>query len=282
MARPHSTLRTLITLTLLGAMAIACAMMGNWQLRRAAERDTIMQAIEAGRRSPPLKLTASTPQSELVQWRTASAQGVWLHDFTVLLDNRNFKGRPGYWVATPLLIEPSTHTALLVLRGWLPRPILPGETLPSLPRPDGARAIGGQMVSHVPRMFELWSLGGPKASALPAHLPSADKQAPQVQNLSLQDLAASTGLKFLPIVLEQTANENEPRTEATAFIQEWPQPSTDSDTNRGYALQWYSFAGIAGIAWLVLGWRALRRRAQPVSRGQSAGDDRNQPMTPKD
>ncbi|CAM5483767.1 SURF1 family protein [Eoetvoesiella caeni] len=262
MAKPHSTSRTLITLALLGVLAVACAMMGNWQLRRAAERDAIMQTIEAGRKAAPLKLDAATPDGELVQWRQAATHGVWLHDFTVLLDNRNFKGKPGFWVATPLLIDPATRTAVLVLRGWLPRPILPGESLPPLPRPEGMQQVQGQIVSHVPRMFELWSLSGKAASALPK-LPLPDKTPPRVQNLPLQDLASATGLKLLPAVLEQTGGAGSAGG-AEPFVQEWPQPSTDSDQNRGYALQWFGFACIAAVAALVVAWRALRRRTQPA------------------
>lgn len=264
MAKSHSTLRTLITLALLGVLAATCAMMGNWQLRRAAARDAIMQSIEAGRKAAPLTLDATTPNKDLVQWRTATTQGIWLHDFTVLLDNRNYKGKPGFWVATPLLIEPSTHTAILVLRGWLPRPILPGESLPPLPRPEGVQAVDGQIVSHVPRMFELWSLSGHAASTLPP-LPLPDKTLPQVQNLALQDLASATGLKLMPAVLEQTASAGQAPASTEPFVQEWPQPSTDSDQNRGYALQWFGFACIAALAGLVAGWRAWRRRTHLAS-----------------
>ncbi len=263
MANSHPTLRTLVSLILLAIVAAVCTALGNWQLRRGAQRDAIMQAIEAGRKAAPLQLGTRTPASDLVQWRSAAAQGVWLHDFTVLLDNRNFKGQPGYWVATPLLIDSASRTAVLVLRGWLPRPILPGTSLPPLPRPEGEQHVRGQLVSHVPRMFELWSFNGTNASALPGKLPGPDGAPPKVQNLALQDLSRITGLKLLPAVLEQPAGSGQ-ATAGAPFVQEWPLPSTDSAQNRGYALQWFSFAGIAGIAWLVVAWRALRRRRQPA------------------
>jgi len=264
MAKSHSTLRTLVSLILLAIVAAVCTALGNWQLRRGAQRDAIMQAIEAGRKAAPLQLDTRTAAGDLVQWRPAAAHGVWLHDFTVLLDNRNYKGRPGYWVATPLLIDAPSRTAVLVLRGWLPRPILPGTSLPALPRPGGEQDVRGQLVSHVPRMFELWSFSGKSASALPAKLPGPDGAPPKVQNLALQDLSRITSLKLLPAVLEQTAGSGQATAGAAPFVQEWPLPSTDSAQNRGYALQWFSFAGIAGIAWLVVAWRALRRRRQPA------------------
>ena len=43
---------------------------------------------------------------------------------------------------------------------------------------------------------------------------------------------------------------------------EWPGPSLDSDQNRGYALQWFSFSAIAVIAALFLMYRMLRPGAR--------------------
>src|SRR5690606_22216622 len=156
MARPYLNVRRLAALVLLAVVAAVCAALGNWQLDRAAERDAISAAIESGRQSPPLALNANTPPAQFQDWRPAQARGTWLHSLTVLLDNRNFNGRPGFWVATPLLLDDATHTAVLVLRGWIPRPIRPGESLPDLTPPAGMQAVSGQMRERVPRLFELW------------------------------------------------------------------------------------------------------------------------------
>ncbi len=262
MASPHTPLRTIAALILLGLTAVLCAGLGNWQLDRAAQRDAIRQAMETGRQSAVLMLEPNIPASELRDWRIAQANGVWLHEFTVLLANRNYKGRPGFWVATPLLLQGEPRTAVLVLRGWLPRPIGPGESLPPLPRPTEAQLIEGQLVSHVPRLFELWSFGDTGASTLPADFFKPENPAPQVQNLDLENFARVTGLKLLPAVLEQTSTAQTESQGQVMLNRDWPMPPIDSDTNRGYALQWFSFAAIAGLAFLVIAWRALRRRHQ--------------------
>ena len=63
----------------------------------------------------------------------------------------------------------------------------------------------------------------------------------------------------MPVVLEHTSEgEGDHRN----LNRDWPLPPTDSDTNRGYALQWFSFAAIAIGAWIVIVWRTLRRRAR--------------------
>lgn len=250
MARAH---RTLTALVLLGIMVVLLASLGRWQLRRADERRAILAAIEAGRRQPPLALTAATPTDQLLPWRPVSVQGVWRPDMTVRLDNRNQDGRPGYWLATPLVLEDGSRTALLVLRGWLPR-TLPGEPAAPAPGlPDGVRTVSGELVARVPRLFELWNPTGPSGDALPSTWPAPGGM-PTVQNLDLDAYAAATGLHLLPAVMEQHAPSGD------GLVREWPQPSVDYNQNLGYAMQWFGFASIAGIAFVVVAVRALRAR----------------------
>jgi cytochrome oxidase assembly protein ShyY1 len=259
MARAHRT-RTLIALVLLGIAVVLLASLGRWQLRRADERRAILAAIEAGRRQPPLTLTPATSTDDLRPWRPVSAQGRWRDDLTVLLDNRNQDGRPGYWIATPLVLESGSGTAVLVLRGWLPR-TLPGQAVAARPAlaPD-VRAVTGQLVERVPRLFELWNPGGPPSDALPTAWP-APGGPPTVQNLDLGAYASATGLHLLPTVMEQLAPGGD------GLVREWPQPSVDYNQNLGYAMQWFGFAAIAGIAFVVVAVRAVQA-ARAAKRGR--------------
>lgn len=262
MARSHTGFRIVAALILLGIMAIVFVSLGNWQLDRAAQREAIKAAIQAGRSTPALHLHANTNVTALVPWRPADAQGVWLHPLTVLLENRNYQGRPGYWVATPLLIDKAAGTAVLVLRGWLPRPMRPDEAMPPVPAPTGLQTVNGQLLERVPRLFELWSFSKDDARQLPATLPDSKTPMPKVQNLDLDAYGKATGLQLLPTVLAQspTTSAAAGPQSATPLLQEWPEPSLDSDKNRGYALQWFGFAAIAAGAWLVIAWRTLRRK----------------------
>src|SRR5690606_23392833 len=118
--------------------------------------------------------------------------------------------------------------------------------------------VNGELLARVPRLFELSG-----ATQLPARLPDPAQALPRVQNLGLEAYAAATGLKFIPTVLAQTADavQTEDHSESeTQLLREWPEPSLDADKNKGYALQWFGFAAIAATAWLVIVWRALRRR----------------------
>lgn len=257
MVRLRITYRTLAALILLGIMAAIFVSLGNWQLRRADQRQATQHAIQAGRASPPLHLTAKTSAHEFINWRPATVNGTWINSLTVLLQNRNLNGRPGYWVATPLLIDPGTNSAVLVLRGWFARPVVPDAKLPDLSLPDAAQTVQGELIDRVPRLFELWS-SDQSTGRLPATLPDPEQTLPQVQNLDLDAYARATGLDILPVVLEQTSDNHD------KLDRQWPGPPIDADTNLGYAMQWFAFAGIATLAWLAIAWRILRRRRQTI------------------
>jgi len=294
----------MLALVLLAAVGSICFSLGLWQLKRAAERDALHARIEHGRQQPPLLLTSQTSPADFTPWRAATAQGHWSETHTVLLENRNLEGRPGYWVATPLLLAPpplpsSRHDAIsagsaelgavtgrtdandflgrgpaagdlavLVLRGWLPRDLQAAGTPPDIPLEAGLVDVQGELHSHVPRIFELWQWAGGQSSALPGSLPQAGGLPTVVQNLDLTEYAQATGLRLLPVVLAQAADSTrtEASTGANALRREWPGPSLDSDQNRGYALQWFSFSAIALIAALFVLRSLLRRRPETSSK----------------
>lgn len=264
MAHSHANPRTLATLILLGAMVVVFVLAGNWQLRRAAQRHATSEAIDSGRSLAPLHLSAKSPSSEFTNWRPVTAGGIWRNDLTVLLENRSFKGRTGYWVATPLLLDGSPNTAVVVLRGWVPRPLGPGEKLAPIPSPQGLQTLSGQLINRVPRLFELWSIEHSTAGKLPAQLPLADHTLPHVQNLDLKAYAQASGLTLLSTIVEQTSDSPD------GFGREWPHASLNASENIGYAMQWFTFAAIAAIAWLVTAINALRRkRASRPPRAQA-------------
>jgi len=246
--------RAWLALILLGVAVVILAALGRWQLQRADERRAIAHAIDAGRRLPPLTLSGTTPADALQPWRAAQARGHWRHDLTVLIENRNLHGRPGFWVATPLQQEDGA--AVLVLRGWLARPF---EVAPLVPAGmPGEQHITGELASHVPRLYELPSLRANATAGLPPDWPAigAGQGIPRVQNLPLDTLANATGLRLIPTVLMQTAPSSEGE---DSLIRDWPQPSTDADKNIAYALQWFAFAAMAATAWAVVLLRAALR-----------------------
>jgi len=268
MSKSLFSLRSLLALTLLVTVGATCVALGLWQLARAAERRATAASIQAGRSSAALSLnTLPVAKSQLSNWTPAQVRGQWRGEYSVLLDNRNLAGRPGLWLATPLLM--ADGRAVLVLRGWFARP-LGAQTSPVVITPGGLQDITGELAEHVPRLFELWSSNKQsglvfvnqtanqegRAPASPQDLAHAIDTAnlPRLQNLTLAELEKQSGLKLLPVVLLQTSAAND------GLIRTWPEPSVDADKNVGYAMQWFGFATICLIALLALGWRARRRQ----------------------
>ncbi|GAA4416909.1 SURF1-like protein [Advenella faeciporci] len=226
-------------------------LLGQWQLQRASERRAIQANIEHGQQLSTLLLQDDTPESEWREWRTVSVTGVWQPQFSVLL-NRNHQGRPGYWLATPLLLGHAPHhKAVLVLRGWFERRIAPAP-LPDFPLAAVTVTIQGQLLEHVPRLLELRSLSGEKQAQLPARLPLPGPDLPQVQNLELNNMEQASGLVFLPVVVRQMSGTED------GLTRDWATPPVDYHKNTAYAMQWFGFALIALLAMLFVGYRMAR------------------------
>ena len=264
MKQTSSNRLTLIALILLGAVAVVCIMLGRWQLERAAERREVAAILDAGRRAPPVVLTPQIDAAELRAWRPAQAQGQWRSEWSVLIDNRNLDGRPGLWLAMPMMLD--QDTAVLVLRGWLERPIA-DRPVANIPTTSLPIKIEGELAVRVPRLFELWTSRANAVESLPDGWKGTPelipgevdpKLLPRLQNLDLDVYAQRTGLKFLPTVLMQNGSDG-----SDGLKRVWPEPSVDADKNVGYAMQWFGFAGIVLIAFLVLVWRRLRTRQSP-------------------
>lgn len=260
MQHPSSNKLTLLALLLLGTVVLVCASLGRWQLNRADERRTISAEIERGRQAAPVDIR-SNMTTELVQpWRAALAYGQWAEQFSVLLDNRNLDGRPGLWLATPLMLE--SGSAVLVVRGWIPRPI-GAEQAPKIETLTGPQKIEGEISLRVPRLFELWTSNKGEDSGLPSSWKGIaaaktgwvdTSKLIRVQNLDVATLSERTGLKFVPFVLLQRSPAQD------GLVRNWPTPSLDADKNVGYATQWFGFAAIALIAFCGVLWRFARRK----------------------
>lgn len=257
-ARNRNNRRSLAAAVLLAILGTIFVSLGNWQLNRADERREIAAMIEAGRQSAPVQILADIEPSVLKPWQAAKANGTWLPDYSVLLDNRNLNGKPGFWLATPLAL--STDTAILVLRGWVARPIGDYNPFPVIRQRKDTVSLSGEIALRVPQLYQLAdesnvAFTATPTTALPDGATALDlNKLPQRQNVSTTELSEVTDIKFLPVVLMQTSP-----TDGAQLQRQWPTPSVDSDTNMGYAMQWFSFAAIAFGAMGVLLWKTGRR-----------------------
>jgi cytochrome oxidase assembly protein ShyY1 len=254
MRHTGSNLRWWIAAIFLAVLGLTFMSLGQWQLSRADERRAIAQAIQAGRVATPISLDNHQDQAELRDWRPAEATGHWLPQFSLLLDNRNLDGKPGLWLATPLMLKDGS--AVLVLRGWAARPIGQYNAFPNIALDNGTVTVSGELFSRVPQLYAIAEESALTFSEIPSaiHEKGLDlNELSRRQNVSIDSLSKATGLRFLPAVLMQTSDDG------AALSRQWPEPSVDANKNTGYAMQWFIFAAIAFGALGVLLWRLMRR-----------------------
>src|SRR4051812_6986600 len=214
----------------IAAAVLACVLfvsLGNWQSRRAAEKRELALALDRTEHAAPIELPADAVD---VLHRRVAAHGMFVAERTVLLDNKLRRGRPGYEVVTPLRIRNSAWY-VLVNRGWVAAPAS-REELPQVRTPGGETRVEGIAFERIPHALE------PK--------PSSGRVR---QNVDIPAYAAETGLQLLPFVIEQHSDTGD------GLARDWPRPHLGIEKHESYSLQWYSFAVLAVILWLVLSFR---------------------------
>ncbi len=208
--------------------------LGHWQTRRADEKLELGRRIEEAARDTVLHVPSARVDAAGFERRRVAARGTFLARDTFFLDNKVMHGVAGYHVITPLKPE-SGGTYVLVNRGWIA--VGDRSRLPGVPAPEGLETIEGVAVVPGKRFLEL--------------APDADSGSLR-QNLVLSREEQRLGLSLQPFVIEQTSDAPD------GLSREWGRPDAGVERHRGYALQWYSFAALAAVLYVVLGFRRSR------------------------
>lgn len=213
------------------AACVAFVLLGNWQARRAELKRALGAELERSLKSPPIALSPSADPQTLIHKRV-EVRGRFVAERTVLLDNKLRHSRAGYEVVTPLRLAGSDWH-VLVNRGWIAAPPSRG-TLPEVRTPTTEVTLDGVALDRLPRALQ------------PAPSTGAVRQ-----NLDIGAFAAETGLRLLPLVIEQRSELND------GLAREWPAPDLGVEKHESYALQWYSFAALAIVLVVVLSFRRV-------------------------
>ncbi|WP_457282215.1 SURF1 family protein [Polaromonas sp. P5_D5] len=207
--------------------------LGQWQLRRAAQKEALQAAVDSKGRLPALDVRSLLASQNLADdiHRPAMLKGSWRAEHTVYLDNRPMSGKTGFLVVTPLLLEGSQQ-AILVQRGWVPRNFADRTRLPDVSTPPGIVTVEGRMAPPPSRLYEFQGTESGRIR----------------QNLDLPAFRAQTGLPLLDVSLLQTGAPSE------GLLREWAAPNLGVDKHYGYAFQWF---GLCGLVVLLYGWFQL-------------------------
>jgi surfeit locus 1 family protein len=227
-------------------VAAVCVRLGLWQLDRLEERRATNTSIERGLAEPPADLAtllAETDDPGSLAYRRVTVTGTYDAGSELVLYGRALDGSPGDHVLTPLVM--ADRASVLVDRGWIPyEPDRSAPVDPPAAAPRGTASVEGVLLPS--EAGAAFSEGADARLVRAVNVPQIDERldthelAPVYLLLQAQDPAQEGGL---PIPAEV------------------PEPT--EGPHLSYAIQWFSFATIAVVGYVVLARRDRRDRHRP-------------------
>ena len=232
----------LITLAAVLGLVVT-ASLGQWQLRRAAEKLALLAAIDGQASKPTLDALAleKSPDLQALVHQPAALRGTWDAAHTVYLDNRQMRDRVGFFVMTPLVLE-GARSAIVVQRGWVARDFQNRSHLLVVQTPPGVVEVQGRIALPPSKLYA----------------PGQEQPGAIRQNLELTAYKAETGLPLMAMTLQQTGAASE------GLLRDWSVVNSGVDKHYGYAAQWFALAAL--IAGLYLWFVILRPRYSSSSK----------------
>jgi surfeit locus 1 family protein len=216
--------------------------LGLWQLQRLdqrVDRNTLIAARMAEEPRPLSQLREEFgKEPEDLAYRRALAEGRYEPAGEILLRSRSRDGTAGWHVLTPLIAE--SGRALLVDRGWVP------YSLDDPPIEGAAPPTGTVSVEGFVRAEQ-----DPPEGRLARFAPRDPPEGPlrTAFYVDVERLAAQLPYPLEPVYLELIRQQ--PAAEARYPLPPEP-PDLDRGTHLSYALQWFSFALIGAVGYLLL------------------------------
>ena len=219
-----------------------CIGLAIWQVQRLEGRRATNARLAAQGTRPvvPIENLGSMTNTEDVAYRQVSMRGTFDADEEVVLRSRNFKGRPGNHLLTPIRIGP--QTAILVDRGWVPLEIDRPGAEPAVP-PKGEVELTGILLPAE----------GKGAFGLSDPPPGEVDSIPRVD---LERLQRQLPYPIAPLYLRLTTQE--PR--GPALPEPVPLEPLSEGPHFDYALQWSFFAVASLVVYLAL----IRKEARSL------------------
>ncbi len=213
--------------------------LGTWQLRRAEQRAASFERFsEAGER-PALSAPIGGEDFEQHRYRWLELRGQYLSSRQILLDSITHEGRAGYHVLTPFR-SAGDASWLLVNRGWVPADP-ERRQLPEVDVGEATRVVRAR-IDALPRPGLTFDDPGEPGNGWPQ----------VVLFPTFDDLEVRLGHALRPyqLLLSPEAPDG--------YVRAWRPRSMTPERHIGYAIQWFSFAGVLAVMGVVLGLRSRR------------------------
>jgi surfeit locus 1 family protein len=210
--------------------------LGMWQLERADYKESVQLKFEQRLHEQYQESRLETDLDE-IEFRKLIVKGRYDNAHNILVDNQIHRGRAGYHVLTPLHLTDS-DSIILVNRGWAGWGVS-RETLPQIPAASSAGGVAG--IANFPTEPAM-RLGG---TELTEHWPQL------VRYVDIEALREQFSERLLPVVLwlapEQAGN----------YVRDWNPVWMRPEKSRAYATQWFAFALLALVFFVILNLRKI-------------------------
>jgi surfeit locus 1 family protein len=249
-----------------GSCVVAMIWAGFWQLSRLDERRAANAAVLAAQDLPtaplaevlPAGVASTDDEVAAARFRTVTVTGTYRPEDEVLIRNRSYEGAPGYWVLTPLV--QADGTAVAVNRGWVPFAVQPEGPWDRFAPPTGTVTVTGLV-----REPQVRSTGGIVSSP-------QDPGEGRLRTLSRVDvgrLAQQVTSPLIPAYVDLRVQEPAQPDQTPTPV---PAPELSEGPHLGYAGQWFIFATLTTVVYVLMLRRVARNRAAPDTVEAEAGD----------
>ncbi|MCB9114282.1 MAG: SURF1 family protein [Caldilineaceae bacterium] len=235
--------------------------LGFWQLDRLEQKRTYNTTMAERWRQEPFDLNAEQlPQSlDNLEFRRITADGYFDYASQIILKSQIYYDAPGIALVTPFVF--ADGRAVLVARGWVPADQASPQAIAQLEEPAGAPVLGLIKPSQAP----------------PNGQPSTPPATPQSEwfRIDIPAIQAQMPYALEPAWIQQLPETGRPIDKLP--IREEPM-ALDEGNHMSYAVQWFSFALIAGFGYIMF----VRYRERLASRPQLDNAQVTEPATQVD
>jgi len=204
--------------------------LGVWQLHRYQFKKDLLMTYQQRLNGTPMVFSNIASSAETLPFQKVIATGIYLNQFTLLIQNQFYHDQLGYEVLTPLQISDDTKL-LLVDRGWIPA--TSNHTAPNIPNVIGKQKILGYI--KVLNEFQ-FTLGQNILDT--QHYPLV------IQKIDFHEINQVTKKTFYPVVLRLDVSQ------PNGFVRDWTITNVIPQRHMGYAVQWFAMAFVLIIAYL--------------------------------
>ena len=204
--------------------------LGVWQIERGQNKQQVLDAFNSSMKAQPSQLTNKSKK-----WQRVYLAGTFDHSRQMLIDNTIFRGRVGFKVLTPLIIDASDKV-LLVDRGWVEKNSF-RDDLPSISINQTNAEVSGLLVQPELGFIlsdDLITDSWPKIS--------------QTQSLEYLKQEYSEELYPFILVAEPTYNDS------LSYMEVIP-TNMPPVKHYGYALQWFTMFLVLCAMYIYFGFK---------------------------